>query len=84
MFFHRFVSIKKSAKNVTKQSFVTTLRPPWAYNLSCMSNRMVGTEFPLESYTHCMDSADTPKTLALGRKYNLRSIFVPQQNSASA
>jgi hypothetical protein len=30
---------------------------------------MVGTEFPFESYAHCMDSADTPKTLALERKY---------------
>jgi hypothetical protein len=24
---------------------------------------MIGTEFPFESYAHCMDSADTPKTL---------------------
>lgn len=42
-----------------------TLRPPWWYNLSCMSKRMVGTLFPFRSYEHCIDSAETPNTLWL-------------------
>lgn len=45
-----------------------TCRPPSAYNRPCISKRIVGTLFPLESYDNCMDLADTPKIVRLEKK----------------
>lgn len=32
---------------------------------------MVGTLLPLESYEHCIDSVETPKTVALQQKFSM-------------
>uniref|UniRef100_A0A2P2QNU2 Uncharacterized protein n=1 Tax=Rhizophora mucronata TaxID=61149 RepID=A0A2P2QNU2_RHIMU len=40
-------------------------RPPWVYNCLCSIKSIVGTLFPLESNESCMDSVETPKTVAL-------------------
>jgi hypothetical protein len=53
-----------------------TLRPPSEYSLFCIIRRIVGTLFPLASYEHCIDFADTPKTLAL---YNKRIVCQTSQ-----
>lgn len=53
------------SKGLVHHRFMYTFSPSWAYSLSCMRSNIVGTEFPLPSYVHCIDSAETPKTLAL-------------------
>nr|GMD23617.1 Os12g0155250 [Ipomoea batatas] len=43
----------------------SAFRPSCVYKRSCINKRMVGTLLPLVSYEHCIDSAETPKTLTL-------------------
>lgn len=47
------------------EAMYITCKPPWLYKQFCISNSMVGTQLPLESYDNCIDSVDTPKTVAL-------------------
>jgi hypothetical protein len=47
-----------------------TLSPPSEYNCFCILKRIVGTLFPLSSYEHCIDFAETPNTFTL---HNLKT-----------